>query len=70
MQFDILLNHMMLISHLKMKHQQHFADCTISNIDLHNMKLSLVESQKGVIAAQRCFVENQKGAIAIHFVQQ
>ena len=29
-----------------------------------------VESQKGVIADQRCSVENQKGAIAIDFVQQ
>ena len=29
-----------------------------------------VESQKGVITDQRCSVENQKGAIAIHFVQQ
>ena len=32
--------------------------------------ISSVESQKGVIAVQRCFVENQKGAIAIDFVQQ
>ena len=29
-----------------------------------------VESQKGVIADQRCSVENQKGAIAIDVVQQ
>ena len=27
-----------------------------------------VESQKGINAAQRCSVENQKGAIAIDFV--
>ena len=27
--------------------------------------VTLVESQKGVIAAQRCSVENQKGAIAV-----
>ena len=27
--------------------------------------VSSVESQKGVIAAQRCSVENQKGAIAV-----
>ena len=27
--------------------------------------ISSVESQKGVIAAQRCSVENQKGAIAV-----
>ena len=32
--------------------------------------ISSVESQKGVIADQRCPIENQKGAIAIHFVQQ
>ena len=35
---------------------------------MHN--ISSVESQKGVIADQRCSVENQKGAIAIDFVQQ
>ena len=29
-----------------------------------------VESQKGVIADQRCSIENQKGTIAIDFVQQ
>ena len=35
------------------------------------MKISSVESQKGVIADdQRCSVENQKGAIAIDFVQR
>ena len=33
-------------------------------------KISSAESQKGTIADQRCSVENQKGAIAIHFVQQ
>ena len=27
--------------------------------------ISSVESQKGVIAAQRCSIENQKGAIAV-----
>ena len=32
--------------------------------------ISSVESQKGVIADQRCSVENQKGAIAIAFVQR
>ena len=32
-------------------------------IKLHN--ISSVESQKGVIAAQRYSVENQKGAIAV-----
>ena len=32
--------------------------------------ISSVESQKGVIADQRCSVENQKGAIAIDFVQR
>ena len=31
--------------------------------------ISSVESQKGVIADQRCSVENKKGAIAINFVQ-
>ena len=30
----------------------------------------LIESQKGVIADQRRSVENQKGAIAIDFVQR
>ena len=32
--------------------------------------ISSVESQKGVIADQRCSVENQKGAIATDFVQR
>ena len=32
--------------------------------------ISSVESHKGVIADQRCSVENQKVAIAIDFVQQ
>ena len=32
--------------------------------------ISSVESQKGVIADQRCSAENQKGAIAIDFVQR
>ena len=32
--------------------------------------ISSVESQKGIIADQRCSVENQKGAIAIGFVQR
>ena len=32
--------------------------------------LSSAESQKGAIANQRCSVQNQKGAIAIDFVQQ
>ena len=34
-----------------------------------HITISSVESQKGVIADQRCSVENQKGAIAIDFVQ-
>ena len=34
------------------------------------MCMSSAEDQKGVNAAQQCFVENQKGAIAIDFVQQ
>ena len=29
-----------------------------------------VESQKGIIADQLCSIENQKGAIAIDFVQR
>ena len=29
------------------------------------ISISSVESQKGVIEAQRCSVENQKGAIAV-----
>ena len=32
--------------------------------------ISSAESQKGAIADQRCSVENQKGDIAINFVQQ
>ena len=32
--------------------------------------ISSAESQKGTIADQRCSIENQKGAIAIDFVQQ
>ena len=32
--------------------------------------ISSVESQKSVITVQRCSIENQKGAIAIDFVQQ
>ena len=30
--------------------------------------ISSVESQKGIIAIQRCSVENQKGAIAVQSV--
>ena len=32
--------------------------------------ISSAESQKGVVEDQRCSIENQKGTIAIHFVQQ
>ena len=32
---------------------------------IDNLSMSSVESQKGVIAAQRCSVDNQKGAIAV-----
>ena len=32
--------------------------------------MSSAESQKGAIADQRCSIENQKGDIAIDFVQQ
>ena len=40
-------------------------------ICVHNDTLiTSAESQKGDIADQRCSVENQKGAIAIDFVQQ
>ena len=31
--------------------------------------ISSAESQKGIIAIQLCFVENQKGTITIDFVQ-
>ena len=34
------------------------------------VEISSIESQKGVIADQRCSIENQKGANAIDFVQQ
>ena len=34
------------------------------------MTISSAESQKGVDAFQRCSIENQKGAIAIDFVQR
>ena len=33
---------------------------------LCNICISSVESQKGIIAVQRCCVDNQKGAIAVH----
>ena len=33
-------------------------------------KISSVESQKGANAAQGCFVENQKGAIAVQSLWQ
>ena len=42
----------------------------ITKIILSCNYISSVESQKGVIAHQRCSVENRKGAIAIDFVQQ
>ena len=32
--------------------------------------ISSVESQKGVIAVQRCPVQNQRGTVAINFVQR
>ena len=34
-----------------------------------NIAMLSAESQKGIDAVQRCSVENQKGAIAIDFVQ-
>ena len=37
---------------------------------MSSMAISSVESKKGIIADQRCSVENQKGAIAIDFVQR
>ena len=37
---------------------------------LNMLSMSSAESQKGAIADQRCSVENQKGAIAIDFVQR
>ena len=37
---------------------------------MSSMAISSVESKKGIIADQRCSVENQKGAIAIDFGQR
>ena len=37
---------------------------------VNTASISSAESQKGAIADQRCSIENQKGAIAIDFVQQ
>ena len=44
-----------------------FVNATCGQNDYMN---SSIESQKGVITDQRCSVENQKGAIAIDFVQR
>ena len=41
----------------------------LRKLDNHTYTSS-VDSQKGVIADQRCPAENQKGAIAIDFVQR
>ena len=41
--------------------------CPESNEHIY---ISSVESQKGATADQRCAIENQKGAIAMDFVQQ
>ena len=37
---------------------------------MNTVIISSVEGQKGIIAYQRCSIENQKGAITIDFVQQ
>ena len=37
----------------------------LGGVKVLKLLLLSVESQKGVIAAQRCSVENQKGAIAV-----
>ena len=42
----------------------------VTHWELFYFFISSAESQKGVIADQRCSIENQKGAIAIDFVQQ
>ena len=46
--------------------QNHIWSCMLMNA----IVFSSVESQKGVIAAQRCSVENQKGAIAVQSLWQ
>ena len=38
--------------------------------EIYILSILSAESQKGAIADQRCSVENQKGAIAIDFVQR
>ena len=42
-------------------HNKHDNDYNIKK----DLNISSIESQKGVIAAQRCSVENQKGAIVV-----
>ena len=42
----------------------------MSYVVSYESHISSVESQKGAIIIQRCFVENQKGATAIDIVQQ
>ena len=46
-----------------------FTVCQIINKE-RKRNISSAESQKGIIADQRCSIENQKGAIAIDFVQR
>ena len=40
------------------------------NRDSWQVYISSVESQKGIIEAQRCSVENQEGAIAVQSIWQ
>ena len=54
---------------IRMRTTYHYEISTAQLNDCIPCKLS-VESQKGVIAIQRCSIENQKGALAIDFVQQ
>ena len=39
-------------------------------LPLFTRLIAPAESQKGIVAVQRCSVENQKGTITIDFVQQ
>ena len=55
------------LDHAKVEHDDDTNVCKELRI---TMNISSVESQKGVIAVQRCSVENPKGAVAIEFVQQ
>ena len=60
------------------RHQENFGDYRQDMIMMRiyirlyivNLSISSAESQKGINADPGCSVENQKGAIAIDFVQQ